>query len=115
MEAAAVSNMGEYNRYGSDVHKQVYIYGALDRGPTTLTRNFGFSWSVGGWLLTPFVQKIGMEKMLELRGRVAREITTTFASHYTREVSLAEALSLEALSVYGKQATGEKFLILPQQ
>jgi NADPH2:quinone reductase len=115
MEAAAVSNMSEYNRYGSDVHKQVYIYGALDRGPTTLTRNFGFSWSVGGWLLTPFLQKIGMEKMLELRGRVAREITTTFASHYTREVSLAEALSLEALSVYGKQATGEKFLILPQQ
>jgi NADPH:quinone reductase len=115
MEAAAVRTMTEYNRYGSDVFKQVYIYGGLDRSPTTLTRNFGFSWSVGGWLLSPFLQKVGLEKMMKLRGRVAREIKTTFASHYTREVSLAEALSLEAIAVYGKQATGEKFLIRPQQ
>nr|MBP6725171.1 zinc-binding dehydrogenase [Halioglobus sp.] len=115
MEAAAVSSMKVYNRYGSDVFKQVYIYGGLDRSPTVLTRNFGFSWSIGGWLLFPFLQKAGIEKMLALRGRVAREIKTTFASHYTREISLAAALSLEALAVYGKQATGEKFLIRPQQ
>jgi NADPH:quinone reductase len=115
MEAAAVSDMKVYNRYGSDVFKQVYIYGGLDRSPTVLTRNFGFSWSIGGWLLFPFLQKVGIEKMLELRGRVAREIKTTFASHYTREVSLTQALSLEALAVYGKQATGEKFLLRPQQ
>jgi hypothetical protein len=115
MEAAAVASMSQYNRYGSDVFKQVYIYGGLDRGPTTLTRNFGFSWSVGGWLLSPFLQRAGMEKMLALRARVAREIKTTFASHYTSEVSLAGALSLAALAVYGKQATGEKFLIRPQQ
>jgi NADPH:quinone reductase-like Zn-dependent oxidoreductase len=115
MEAAAASNMKVYNRYGSDVFKQVYIYGGLDRSPTVLTRNFGFSWSIGGWLLFPFLQKVGVEKMMELRGRVAREIKTTFASHYTREISLAETLSLEALAVYGKQATGEKFLIRPQQ
>jgi NADPH:quinone reductase len=115
MEAAAVRTMSEYNRYGSDVFKQVYIYGGLDRGPTTLTRNFGFSWSIGGWLLTPFLQKAGLEKMMELRGRVAREIKTTFASHYTSEVSLAQALSLEAVAVYGKQATGEKVLIRPQR
>jgi len=115
MEAAAVSNMKVYNRYGSDVFKQVYIYGGLDRSPTVLTRNFGFSWSIGGWLLFPFLQKVGIEKMLELRARVAREIKTTFASHYTSEISLAQTLSLEALAVYGKQATGEKFLIRPQQ
>lgn len=114
MEAAAAASMPEYNRYGSDVYKQVYIYGGLDRGPTVLTRNFGFSWGVGGWLLSPFLQKAGLQKTLELRGRVAREIKTTFASHYTSEVSLAGALSLEALSVYGRQATGEKFLIRPQ-
>lgn len=114
MEAAAVRNMTEYNRYGSDVFKQVYIYGGLDRTPTTLTRNFGFSWSVSGFLLTPFLQKVGMEKSLEMRARVAAEITTTFASHYTKEVSLAQALSLEAIAVYGKQATGEKYLITPQ-
>jgi len=115
MEAAAVSSMKVYNRYGSDVFKQVYIYGGLDRSPTVLTRNFGFSWSIGGWLLFPFLQKVGIEKMLELRARVAREIKTTFASHYTSEISLAQTLSLEALATYGKQATGEKFLIRPQQ
>jgi NADPH:quinone reductase-like Zn-dependent oxidoreductase len=114
MEAAAARSMTEYNRYGSDVYKQVYIYGGLDRSPTTLSRNFGFSWGIGGFLLTPFMQKVGFEKMGELRGRVAREIKTTFASHYTQEVSLAGALSLDAISVYGKQATGEKFLIKPQ-
>ena len=115
MEAAAVSSMKVYNRYGSDVFKQVYIYGGLDRSPTELSRNFGFSWSIGGWLLFPFLQKVGIEKMLELRARVAREIKTTFASHYTSEISLAQTLSLEALATYGKQATGEKFLIRPQQ
>jgi NADPH2:quinone reductase len=115
MEAAAVRSMTEYNRYGSDVYKQLYIYGGLDRSPTTLTRNFGFSWGIGGFLLTPFMQKAGFEKMGEMRARVAAEITTTFASHYTREISLAEALSLEAIAVYGKQATGEKYLIKPQE
>ena len=113
MEAAAVRNMSEYNRYGSDVYKQVYIYGGLDRSATTLTRNFGFAWGLGGFLLTPFLQKVGMEKGLQMRARVAAEIKTTFASHYTSEVSLAEALSSEAIAVYGKQATGEKYLITP--
>jgi NADPH:quinone reductase-like Zn-dependent oxidoreductase len=115
MEAAAVRSMTEYNRYGSDVYKQLYIYGGLDRSPTTLTRNFGFSWGIGGFLLTPFMQKVGFEKMGEMRARVAAEITTTFASHYTKEISLAEALSLEAIAMYGKQATGEKYLIKPQE
>jgi NADPH2:quinone reductase len=114
MEAAAVRNMAEYNRYGSDVFKQVYIYGGLDRSATVLNRNFGFSWGLGGWLLTPFLQRAGLEKMMELRARVAAEINTTFASHYTQRVSLAQVLSPEAMAVYGKQATGEKFLIEPQ-
>ena len=114
MEAAALRDMTGYNGYGSDVFKQVYIYGGLDRSPTILNRNFGFSWSLSGFLLTPFLQKVGMEKSMEMRARVAAEIKTTFASHYTREVSLAEALSPEAIAVYGKQATGEKYLITPQ-
>jgi NADPH:quinone reductase len=114
MEAAAVRNMTGHNIYGSDVFKQVYIYGGLDRSPTTLTRNFGFSWSLGGFLLTPFLQKAGIEKIIQMRSKVAAEIKTTFASHYTKEVSLAQALSLEAIAVYGKQATGEKYLIKPQ-
>ena len=114
MEAAALRSMTEYNGYGSDVFKQVYIYGGLDRNPTTLTRNFGFSWSLSGFLLTPFLQKVGIEKSIQMRAKVAAEIKTTFASHYTKEVSLAEALSLESIAVYGKQATGEKYLIKPQ-
>jgi len=115
MERAANLNATEYSRYGSATFKQVYIYGGLDRSPTTLNRNFGLSWSLGGWLLTPFLQKIGPAAGQALRERVAREIKTTFASHYTQEVSLAEALSLDAIGVYGKQATGEKYLIRPNK
>lgn len=115
METAAARDLGEYNRYGSDVYKQVYIYGGLDRSPTILNRNFGFSWGVNGWLLTPFLQKAGMETVMKLRERVAADIKTTFASHYTSSVSLAGVLSAQAMSVYGKQATGEKVLIEPQR
>jgi NADPH2:quinone reductase len=115
MEAAASATAREYSRYGSTVHKQIYIYGSLDRGPTELARNFGFAWSVGGWLLTPFLQKIGNAEAQKLRERVARELKTTFASHFDSELSLAEALSLEAIAVYGKQATGAKALINPNK
>ncbi len=115
MEAAALASATEYSRYGSTTHKQVYIYGGLDRGPTELSRNFGMAWGLGGWLLTPFLQEIGPETFESLRRRVAAELKTTFASTYTREVSLAEALQLDAISVYGKQATGHKYLINPNK
>jgi NADPH2:quinone reductase len=115
MEAAANASAKEYSRYGSNVYKQVYIYGGLDRGPTELNRSFGMQWGVGGWLLTPFLQKIGFADAQKLRERVAAELKTTFASHYTREVSLPEALSLDAINAYGKQATGTKYLITPQK
>ncbi len=113
MEVAANRTAKEYSRYGSTTHKQVYIYGGLDRGPTEFNRAFGMAWGIGGWLLTPFLQKIGPEAAQALRERVAREVKTTFASTYTKEVSLAEALGLDAIAVYGKQATGEKYLINP--
>jgi len=113
MEAAANATATEYNRYGSTVHKQVYIYGGLDRSPTEFVRNFGMAWGIGGWLLTPFLQKLGLEGMLRLRARVVAELTTTFASHYTDQVSLAGALSLDAIGTYARQATGQKFLIRP--
>lgn len=114
MEAAALRNAGEYTRYGSTVHKQVYIYGGLDRGPTILNRNFGMAWGLGGWLLTPFLARTGAEGAERLKQRVADELHTTFASHYAREVSLAEALLPESIALYGRQATGSKFLINPQ-
>ena len=115
MEVAANRTAKEYSRYGSTVYKQLYIYGGLDRSPTELNRNFGMTWGIGGWLLLPFIKKVGVEAAQKLRERVAAEIKTTFASRYTREVSLAEALQLEEIAVYGKQATGEKYLINPNK
>ncbi len=113
MEAAANAKATEYSRYGSTVHKQAYIYGGLDRGPTEFNRNFGMAWGIGGWLLTPFLGKIGLDGVQRLRARVVAELTTTFASHYTDEVSLSGALDLNALRTYARQATGQKFLIRP--
>lgn len=113
MEAALGRNATEYSRYGSSTHKQVYLYGNLDRGPTLIARDYGMAWGVGGWLLTPFLQRIGHAGAQRLRERVAAELKTTFASRYTQRVSLAQALTLPAIAAYAKRATGEKYLILP--
>ncbi|MGH6713572.1 MAG: zinc-binding dehydrogenase [Bradyrhizobium sp.] len=115
MEAAANKTAKEYSRYGSSVFKQVYIYGGLDTRPTELSRSFGLSWSVSGWLLTPFLQKIGPADIGRLRQRVASELKTTFASHYTKVVSLQETLDLANIDAYNKRSTGEKFLINPSK
>jgi NADPH:quinone reductase len=113
MEGALSRTAKEYSRYGSTTHKQVYIYGGLDRGPTEFTRTFGQAWGMGGWLLTPFLQKVGAEAQQKLRERVAAEIKTTFASTYTKEVSLTRALALDEIAVYSKLGTGAKYLINP--
>ncbi len=115
MEAAINRKAAEYSRYGSATHKQVYLYGMLDTSPTEIVRNFGMAWGIGGWLLFPFLQKIGPAAGQALRERVAAELKTTFASHYTRTVSLAEALSPEAVAVYGQRSTGAKVLIDPSK
>jgi len=115
MEVAANKTAKEYSRYGSNVFKQVYIYGSLNTAPTELSRAFGLTWSVSGWLLTPFLQKIGPADIGKLRQRVASELKTTFASHYTKVVSLQEALDLANIDVYNKRSTGEKFLINPNK
>jgi len=115
METAINKTAKVYSRYGSSVHKQVYIYGGLDLRPTELNRGFGMAWDVGGWLLTPFLQKIGPADGARLRQRVVDELKTTFASHYTQIVSLQEALQLSHIATYGKRATGEKYLINPNK
>ena len=115
MEAALNRTAKEYSRYGSTTHKQVYIYGGLDMSPTEFNRNFGMSWGMGGWLLFPFLQKIGPAAAQVLKQRVAAELKTTFASHYAKEVSLAEVLQPEMIAVYGQRATGVKFLINPNK
>ncbi len=113
MEKVAGEQAGEFSRYGSDTHKQVYIYGGLDRGPTTLRRDFGMSWGIGGWLLTPFLMKLGHDGADRLRQRVADEITTTFASTYGMRLSLADAVDPDQVRRYAKMATGDKALITP--
>ena len=115
MEIAANKTAKEYSRYGSDTFKQVYIYGGLDQSPTILKRAFGMSWGLGGWLLTPMIGKIGMERFGQMRQRVAKEITTTFASTYVQEVSFEEMLQPEIIKSYAKQATGKKYLVTPQK
>jgi NADPH2:quinone reductase len=115
MEAAAGRSATGFNRYGTSIHKQVYIYGGLERSATLLHRTYGMAWGLGGWLLPLFLQRIGPEATQRLRDRVVRELETTFASHYTRELSLAEALRLDSISAYAKQATGEKYLIVPNK
>jgi NADPH:quinone reductase-like Zn-dependent oxidoreductase len=115
MEAAISRTAKTYSRYGSNVHKQVYVYGTLDPGPIELNRAFGMAWGVGGWLLTPFLMKIGRADGQKLRERVASELKTTFASHYTKVVSLQQALDVANIGLYAKRATGEKFLINPNK
>ncbi len=115
MEAALNRTAKEYSRYGSITHKQVYIYGGLDTRPTEFNRNFGMAWGMGGWLLFPFLQRIGAEAAQALRQRVANELKTTFASSYSKEISLAEALQPAEIAVYGQRATGTKYLINPNK
>ena len=115
MEMALNKSAATYSRYGSSTHKQVYIYGSLSTGPTELARAYGMAWGVSGWLLTPFLQKIGRPDQVRLRQRVVGSLKTTFASHYTRTVSLPEVLQLDNIAAYNKRATGEKFLINPNK
>ena len=115
MEVAANKNSEQYSRYGSETYKQVYIYGGLDRTPTVLTRAYGMSWGLGGWLLTPMLGKIGMERVQEMRIRIAKEIKTTFASKYAEEISFEEMLQPEVINSYAKQSTGNKFLVNPHK
>ena len=115
MEAAILAKATQYSRYGSATHKQVYVYGGLGVGPIELNRNFGMAWGVGGWLVTPFLQKIGPAAVLQLKQRVAAELKTTFASRYGGEISLHDALNLETIADYSKASTGHKYLINPNQ
>ena len=115
MERVASECLPEHNRYGSGVHKQVYIYGGLDTGPTVIERSFGLTWGVGGWLVTSFLQRTGAERMKQLRARIAAELTTTFASHYTATIPLADMIDPEVLRTYTRRSTGGKYLLDPSR
>lgn len=113
MEQVAVGKMSEYSRYGSNQQKRMFIYGRLDFGPTVLTPSYGFGWTLSGWLLTPFLQNAGLETLMRMRKRVLDNLTTTFASHYKRKVSLEEMLTRDAILDYRQMKTGEKYLVTP--
>ena len=115
MEIAANKNSKEYSRYGSETYKQVYIYGGLDQSPSILKRSYGMSWGLGGWLLTPMLGKIGMDKFQIMRKRIAKELKTTFASTYIQEISLEEMLQPEIINSYAEHKTGNKYLVNPQK
>jgi NADPH:quinone reductase-like Zn-dependent oxidoreductase len=115
MEAAAVGKGVNLGRYGSNVFKQLYIYGGLDPSPTELNRGFGFAFAISGFLLMPFLERLGPGGAERLRQRVAANLKTTFASHYTQEISLFEMLQPDILASYDKKATGQKFLVRPQK
>ena len=115
MEAAINQKHSTYSRYGSTVHKQAYIYGGLNPKPTEFSRSFGMAYGIGGWLVFPFLNKIGSAATRKLKERVAAELKTTFASQYAAEISLPEALQLDKIAVYNKRATGEKYLINPNK
>jgi NADPH2:quinone reductase len=113
MEVALARKAAGYSRYGTATHKQVYLYGSLDTRATQFNRSFGMAWGIGGWLVFSYLAKLEPALLEGFKQRVAAELKTTFASHYTRQVSLAQALSLQEIAVYGKRATGEKYLIVP--
>jgi NADPH2:quinone reductase len=73
------------------------------------------AWGIGGWLLFAFLQRIGSKAAQALRQRVADELKSTFASSYSKEISLVEALQLDAIAAYGLRATGAKYLIQPNK
>jgi NADPH:quinone reductase len=115
MELAASKNLKTYSRYGSTVHKQVYLYGGLDPRPTELLRDYGMAWGIGGWLVMNFMQRVGPAVVAKLKERIASELRTTFLSKYSNEISLADMLQLEIIAAYRKRETGQKYLVIPNK
>jgi NADPH:quinone reductase-like Zn-dependent oxidoreductase len=112
MEAAAARTGAGFSVYGSTIHKQVYVYGSLDTGPTEFNRSFGLQWGIGGWLLTPQLMKMPAE-VAGMRQRVIDERNGIFASHYTADISLKDMLNPEIAKAYQAKATGTKYLVNP--
>lgn len=113
MEAAANRGAQSYSRYGSTIHKHLYIYGGLDTRPTEIDRTIGMAWGVGGWLVTYFLERIGPEAANALRMRVLAELGTTFASPYSAEIGLSAMLDPATIKAFSARRTGEKYLLKP--
>ncbi|MBN8808445.1 MAG: NADH oxidase [Sphingomonas sp.] len=112
MEAVA-SRGAAFSRYGSAVHKQVYIYGRLNPAPIAVTGSIGMAWGIGGFLLSSFLAQAGPERATAMRRRVMAGLRTTFASSYAGTVSLTDLLEPDTLRKLTRRATGEKYLVDP--
>jgi len=114
MEMAALRKGGGMTSYGSSTFKKLYIYGGLNAGEPLVLRPHagmgGFSWSVAGFLLGQGTAKITEEDKL----RVAREIKTTFATSYSRRLSLEQMLDVKMMKEYQAQSSNNKALVTPQ-
>ncbi|MCA9609656.1 MAG: NADH oxidase [Myxococcales bacterium] len=115
MEQAQLSRGQAPGAYGTPVHKQVYVYGRLDTGPTTLTPSYGLYWGVGGWLVTPWLQRVGLERMMEMRRFAIEERNGIFASRYTDTIGLDLMIDPEVARAYQRKATGQKYLVDPSR
>ncbi len=113
MEAAQVKRGAAFSIYGTNVHKQVYIYGALDTGPTEFNRSFGLQWGICGFLLTPYLMKVGMEEAIKMRQTVIAHRGDIFASQYTAEIPLSAMVDPALAPAYQAKATGSKYLLNP--
>jgi NADPH:quinone reductase len=113
MEAAQMKSGASFSVYGTNVWKQVYMYGALDTGPTEFNRSFGLQWGISGFLLTPYLMKAGFEEVGAMRARVIAERNGIFASHYTAEIPLSGMLDPEVMKLVQAKATGTKYLVNP--
>ena len=111
MEDAINRSATVFDRYGSTVLKQIYIYGDLDATPTILDRSYGMAWNVGAYLVTPYLRKLGREGVTRLRSRVLNELKTTFASRYSTTIALHDLLKPDVIRAIAKRATGDKYLI----
>ena len=114
MEAAASQQATQYSRYGTNVLKQAFVYGALDRAPIEIGRIVGLNWSVAGWLLFDFLQQADTATRARLRRRVCDELHTTFAASYAATISLADAVQPQTVTAYMEKRSGVKYLINPQ-
>jgi hypothetical protein len=116
METVAVGRAAQFSPFGSAEEKRVYLYGRLDPGPIVIPpRPYGFTWGLDGWSMPPVLARAGPDRSAAMLRRVLDSLTSTFASPFGRVLSLADALTRDAMETYSSISTGQKCLIDPWQ
>lgn len=114
MEDVAAARLPAFSPYGSAENKQVFLYGHLDPAPIALDiKGLGMIWELRHWAMPATMARVSPERAMEMTLRVAGGLKTTFASHFSREVSLDDMLDPDVLRACARTATGEKYLLNP--